>query len=222
MTQKIYAALIKAKAEFKPVIFDKVNPHFKAKFASLKAIEDATHEALAKNGLTIIQPWAYLENGDTVIITSIIHESGEHLDSRVILSRGNKTDQQFGASVTYMRRYQAASLLGVVGEEDDDGESDQGRVSPPQEYKKSAPVDSSGAFITEKQGKMFFAITKDFPEYREIVRKRYVSTDKIPYADFQKVLEHFESYKKSKTPVQATPSESLLPASLTGEEECPF
>jgi len=118
---KIYAALIKARSEFKTVLFDKTNPHFKNKFSSLAAINDATLNALSKNGLAVIQPWKYLENGDTVIETIIIHESGESIKSSCIIKCG-KTEQQFGSAVTYMRRYQLSSILGIVGEEDDDAE----------------------------------------------------------------------------------------------------
>ncbi len=135
---KIYAALVKARSEFKPVLFDKVNPHFRNRFASLAAINDAVVDALAKYGLMTMQPWKHLENGDVILETVLIHESGESIRSSCLVKAG-KTDQQFGASCTYMRRYQLSSLLNVVGEEDDDGESGQGRISPPTDLKNKHP-----------------------------------------------------------------------------------
>lgn len=218
---KIYAALIKAKTEFKPVIFDKVNPHFRNKFSSLIAINDATIEALAKNGLMAIQPWKHLDNGDTVVETILIHESGETIRSSCIVKSG-KTDQQFGSSITYMRRYQLASVLGIVGEEDDDGEADQGRASPPIPIKQpetKAPAAQQTGMISEKQSKMLYAVTKDNIEYREVIKKRYGSFEKIPYADFQKLLNHFEEWKKNKEgskPAIPEQKEEFL------EEACPF
>lgn len=122
---KLYEALAKAQGEFELVAFDKTNPHFKSKFASLASIRKSIQPALSKYGIALLQPWKDLPNGDIVISTILAHSSGDKIESSCLLVRGQKSDQLFGASVTYMRRYQISSLLGISAEEDDDGEEDR-------------------------------------------------------------------------------------------------
>jgi hypothetical protein len=133
---KLYEALAKAQGEFELVAFDKTNPHFKSKFASLASIRKSIQPALSKYGIALLQPWKDLPNGDIIISTILAHASGERIESSCLLVRGAKSDQLFGASVTYMRRYQISSLLGIAAEEDDDGEEDR-KVH---EAKKKEPV----------------------------------------------------------------------------------
>lgn len=132
---KLYESLAKAQQEFELVAFDKTNPHFKNKFASLASIRKSTQPALSKHGISLIQPWQQLPNGDIVIYTKLLHASGQSIESSCVVVRGNKNDQQFGASVTYMRRYQISSLLGISAEEDDDGEEDRKHSEKKQDKK---------------------------------------------------------------------------------------
>lgn len=214
-SMKLYASLVKARKEFKTVVFDKTNPHFKNKFASLAAINEATLEALGKYGLAIIQPWEIMENGDTKVETWIIHESGEHIKSSCLVKSG-KTDQQFGSSVTYMRRYQAASMLGVVGEEDDDGEIDrQSQSIPISSHSVDKKQEALPGMITEKQQKMLYAMTNQHLEFRENIIKTYGSLDKVPYNMMQKLLDRFKSWKEEK-------EKEPVPKNELSEEESPF
>lgn len=135
---EIYKKLSQAQSEFEAVIFDKQNPHFKSKYASLAAIKDAIEPALHKYGFTIIQPWECFENGDVKLSTCLLHESGERLDLASSIIKGGRTDQQIGCSITYQRRYQISSALFLFAEEDDDGEANEGRTSPPKDLKKPA------------------------------------------------------------------------------------
>ena len=53
--QQIIPALIKAKKNFKKISKDAINPYFKSRYATLDAVLDATENALAEQGLTIVQ-----------------------------------------------------------------------------------------------------------------------------------------------------------------------
>lgn len=143
MENKLYSALVKAQSDFEVVEFDMVNSHFKNRYASLASIRNATHEALAKNGLGFIQPWDHKENGDIVLYTKLIHESGEELVSSVLIPRGSKNDQQIGSSLTYHRRYQLASMLGVSPEDDDDAEVSGGNMATSNPLPKKKPAVSA-------------------------------------------------------------------------------
>lgn len=130
----IYKHLLAAQKEFTPVVFDSFNPHFKSNFASLKSMLDSTKPALTKHGISPTQPWDTTPEGNILLTTRLTHEGGSFIESKCLILRGNKTDQQLGSSIAYMRRYQYGSMLCLVAEQEDDGEINEDR--PP---KKQAP-----------------------------------------------------------------------------------
>ncbi len=121
----INEALSIAQAEIKSAKFNKVNPHFKNKYADLTAMRDAYQEALSKNGLSIVQVMEDKPDG-MLLITRILHKSGEFIESRFpIKIEPNATMQQIGSKITYARRYSISSILSFSAEEEDDGEEDR-------------------------------------------------------------------------------------------------
>ena len=116
----ITTALIAAKAQFKPIHKNKVNPHFKSKYATLDEILEAIAPALLANNLLLIQPTIAKDNS-TVLKTILIHaESGEQLESELTIPA--ITDpQKLGAAMTYYRRFSICSLLAIAPDDDDDG-----------------------------------------------------------------------------------------------------
>jgi hypothetical protein len=116
----ITTALIAAKAKFTPIHKNKVNPHFKSKYATLDEILEAIAPALLANNLLLIQPTIVKDNL-TVLKTLLIHaESGEQLESELTIPA--ITDpQKLGAAMTYYRRFSICSLLAIAPDDDDDG-----------------------------------------------------------------------------------------------------
>jgi ERF superfamily len=116
----ITTALIAAKAQFKPIHKNKVNPHFNYKYATLDEILEAIAPALLANNLLLIQPTIVKDNS-TVLKTILIHaESGEQLESELTIPA--ITDpQKLGAAMTYYRRFSICSLLAIAPDDDDDG-----------------------------------------------------------------------------------------------------
>lgn len=178
---QLYAALAKAQGEFETVVFDKFNPHYKNKYASIAAIRKAIEPALCKYGISMIQPWEMRDNGDIVLYTKLLHESGEEISSSCLIAKGNKSDQLMGASVTYMKRYQMSSLLGIFAEEDDDGELSEGRITAPQDIqpKPKKPVEEvppkpetpKAKTISKEQIESIRSKIKEFPSLREDILK---------------------------------------------------
>ncbi|WP_058183578.1 ERF family protein [Mastigocoleus testarum] len=113
--QQIIPALIKAKKNFKKISKDAVNPYFKSRYATLDAVLDATENALAEKGLTIVQ----VVEGYT-LQTFLYHESGEFLQSNYPLPETTDS-QKLGAAITYARRYAICAMLSIIADEDDDG-----------------------------------------------------------------------------------------------------
>jgi len=111
----------------KPAVFDKVNSHFKSKYASLTSVVDSVREPLSKNGIALVQSISTV--GDvTMIITSLIHCSGQWLSDGgfpLILDKQNM--QGMGSAVSYAKRFGLSALMSQVADEDDDGEGSIGR-----------------------------------------------------------------------------------------------
>lgn len=136
----VLSKLMTAKQQIGTVKKDSKNPFHKSNYASLNAYIDASEEHLIENGLILVQAG----NGsfsEPIIVATLIHpESGQWLKSYLPILNPKSDSQGLGASVTYMRRYSIATLLGLVSE-DDDGETAVGRGKYDQQKKKAAPVE---------------------------------------------------------------------------------
>lgn len=84
---------------------------YKYAYAPLDEILNATRPALSENGLAIIQTTDEGAGG-TVLKTSLIHSSGQWYDSYKYLGRF-EDPQKFGGALTYYRRYEISTVLGV-------------------------------------------------------------------------------------------------------------
>jgi len=116
---KIMPALIKAQGEFAPAVKAKVNPHFKSKYVPLDAVLDAIAEPLRANGIAIVQQ-TDIEDARTVLVTRLVHESGEWIAGRYPVHPVKADPQGEGSALTYARRY-ALMALASIAPEDDDG-----------------------------------------------------------------------------------------------------
>lgn len=119
---QIGAALAAAQAVVKPVLKNKLNPHFKNRYADLSGVWDSCREPLSSNGIAVIQVPSFHE-GRLLLITRLIHKSGQWIQGALSIRPDKDTAQGIGACVTYARRYMLAAMVGVIDEDDDDGES---------------------------------------------------------------------------------------------------
>lgn len=123
-------ALVKALAEIGGATKDKLNPHFKSKYADLASVVDAIKPVLAKHGLGFTQHCQPAEDGVS-IETVVRHEGGDQESLGTLYLPANKRDAQgFGSALTYARRYALMTAFGVPAE-DDDGNA----ATPPPERK---------------------------------------------------------------------------------------
>jgi hypothetical protein len=114
------AALAKAQAAMKVAPFNKVNPHFKNKYADLTAVIDAVRGPLNDNCIAFTQ---MPENvgGAICLVTRFLHSSGQWMSGEYPLP-ANVTPQQLGSALTYAKRYSLAAMAGISSDEDDDAE----------------------------------------------------------------------------------------------------
>jgi len=111
---ELAAALAAAQGMMENAVMNRVNPHFKSKYADLAAIFDAARKPLSANGLAIVQTI-----GDGVLHTRLLHTSGQWIASEHPLPMSGKP-QEIGSALTYARRYSLSALIGIAADEDDD------------------------------------------------------------------------------------------------------
>lgn len=122
---KLASALVKAQAEMPKVKFDAKNPFLKNKYATLGALVEAARPVLAKHGLAVSQfPTSY--ESQVGVSTVLMHESGEWVEESIAVDvevgKGLSLNQAAGVTITYLRRYAFAGILGLLSEEDNDGD----------------------------------------------------------------------------------------------------
>lgn len=126
-------ALAKSQAEMPVAVFDATNPFLKSKYASLGAVIQASRPILAKHKLSLVQ--FPISDSTCIGVESVLtHESGEFLSERILIplteEKGKSKIQCAGSTLTYLRRYSWASILGMYADEDNDGSSPAQAFAP--------------------------------------------------------------------------------------------
>lgn len=125
---ELASALSKAQGEMQAAIKDKVNPFFKSSYADLGSVWDAARPVLSKYGLCVMQTTEITPDGSKIVmVTTLAHTSGQWVKSYLPLNPAKNDSQGVGAAITYLRRYSLSAIVGVVCDEDDDGETASGR-----------------------------------------------------------------------------------------------
>lgn len=125
LTEAIDAALAEAQGELNPAPKASINPHYKSKFADLATCVEVSRPILAKYGLSITQSVIVnLEQNAAGVGTRLSHKSGQWYYHESWCRPAKGLDpQSVGAAATYLRRYSYSAVIGLVTEEDDDGNS---------------------------------------------------------------------------------------------------
>ena len=130
-------SLIQVQKELIPLPKDKSNPYFNSKYIGLDTLMPLALKLLNANGLALVQtPGSGMGDGASTLTTMLIHESGEFISDTQPLLLDKNNSQGQGSAITYARRYSVASMLGIVAEEDDDGN----RASPPMAQRSQSPA----------------------------------------------------------------------------------
>lgn len=172
----IAAALSAFQAEMPPVSFDSVNPFLGNKYASLGQIVRTAQPHLTANGLVAMQ---FPVDGG--LCTRLVHTSGEWMQAFMPYpasdgEKGKSSSQLLGSMITYMRRYALVSILGIVADEDNDGNTPDGvkpqTVAAPKQ--KDKPWLNAG---TEAFDKVRKAIERDGYTIADVEKKYKLNKD---------------------------------------------
>lgn len=146
---EIATALAAAQGTIKPAPKDSTNPHYKNNYADLTSVWTACRDSLATNHLAVIQSPEFLD-GRVVLVTRIIHKSGQWLESELSVKPQQDTAQGIGSCITYARRYALAAMVGVVADEDDDGNEASKSTGKPQIVQQAKPSKIFNAKVPEQ------------------------------------------------------------------------
>jgi hypothetical protein len=125
----VVAALVAAQGEFPTInktqtaeVRTKDGGKYTYSYADLGDVLGQIRPVLSKHGLAIVQQTKPDENGKTLLHTRLMHASGDELESVVELGQSPGNPQAFGGALTYLRRYELVTLLGIAAEEDRDAQ----------------------------------------------------------------------------------------------------
>jgi hypothetical protein len=126
--KELASALAKAQGEFPAIeknktakIPKKTGGDYSYQYADLADIIRVVTPALTKYGLSVTQSPTLV--GDKFVLeTVLMHASGEWRSALYPLM-GHERAQEQGSEITYARRYALCPMLGIHGEEDDDGKA---------------------------------------------------------------------------------------------------
>lgn len=187
-TTKLDAALAKAQGEIEAASKDKTNPAFKSRYADLTAVWGACRPALAKHGISVTQWPVHAEDGRLHIVTRIAH-GGEWIKAHFSLPVTKQDPQGYGSATTYAKRFCLAAALGVVADEDDDGNAASQRPSQAAKQPESPPP-------TESLGETFvrkFNEAQSAAVFEEEVTKARAAWSRLGTADRAKVTNSIEA-----------------------------
>lgn len=123
---EFFGSLASAQGAFEPLVKNRavtIRPKEKVpysfRYADLEEIRTKTTPALSTNGFALTQLVTNKPAGGIHLRTILGHKSGARMESLLDVPRGREGEiKDFGAYVTYLRRYVVGSMLGVAADDD--------------------------------------------------------------------------------------------------------
>ena len=195
---KLADALAKAQGEMEGAKKDSENPFFHQKYADLASVWDACRKPLSSNGLSVVQTMSN-DNGKVIIITTLLHSSGEWIRGHLTVKPMKDDPQAMGSAITYGRRYSLAAIAGISPEDDDaEGTMERDKKKPPLTEPQSKgktkppedPLAKSKRMIWARMGK----ITSDKAEWKKMAEEAGCppSSKDWKKGDIDKLVKHLD------------------------------
>jgi hypothetical protein len=128
--------LSKAQAVIVNPAKDGNNPHFRSKYATLDTGLNIVRECMSKHNISVVQA-TRVEGNVLMLDTRLAHKSGQWIEAEYPVCAFPAKQQEMGSALTYSRRYSLFSLVGIAGEEDDDGNAAVTATQAPKREKPS-------------------------------------------------------------------------------------
>lgn len=175
-------ALCAVQKELRPAKKNSRNPHFNSTFADLESDWEAARDLLSKNGLCVIQRGAHVEKGDFVLVTTLLHISGQYISGNYWIAPEKPGPQALKSAWTYARRCGLEGILGLTSDDDDGNAASNGgtnvdrapaRQPNQSEPNSNQPVGSKEIVFGKFAGKTFDSVgVADVRNYVEWLSKQ--------------------------------------------------
>lgn len=204
---QLASALIGLQSELQFASKSCANPYFKSKYADLTEVWSVCAPLLSKYKLAVFQCMDVVEacyeiksldkndrlTGDykgskqNALVTTLCHESGEWIKSIALINAVKPDPQANGSAITYMRRYQLCSILGVI-QEDDDGERAMNRKLQ-EKIKEESVSNLISAVQFVELNNLFSLCSVDYKKEFEkwLKTKKYDSLSVLPSFEFDRI-----------------------------------
>jgi len=195
LIDQIALALSKAQSEMNNAFFNKINPHFKSRYADLSAVRDCVIPVLAKYEISLVQTTDIID-GKIILVTSLCHSSGQYISSRMPVIAEKPTPQSLGSALTYARRYALSAIVGIASEEDDDGNEAEKEVQKQKELEKLHKMQEEQAQKLDAKRSEILSKTIPYYGHDDFVKK---FEDVEDYFEFilDNSIEEFVCYEKN-------------------------
>jgi hypothetical protein len=173
-TTKLAKALIQVQRNLQPASKDSLNPFTNSNYASLNSVMDSCREALLTNGVWLTQYPVPAEPGFLGLVTKLVHaESGQWQASHAVVPLPKNDPQGLGIAMTYIRRYSVSAMLGIVTEDDTDGNLPKDSAKFGQRQKRAAAPQDPGASPNSSSR----SLTTQLPKLDGITYQEITATD---------------------------------------------
>lgn len=119
--ETLLEALLAVQSETPALQKSKINPAFKSKYVSLDTLMETVMPILNAHGLVWLTLPCRDEAGPALTYRLVHATSGEAVEGTMPLMLAKTDPQGQGSAITYSRRYSLMAVLGLVADEDDDG-----------------------------------------------------------------------------------------------------
>ena len=190
---QLMQALMETHKEF-GVVINKDRKGHKGTYASLPCVLESIHKMCSKHGLILTQA-SRIINGATALETILRHpKSNQWISCQSLLTPNAElpsSDQAWGGSSTYHRRYDAMMLLGVFAQDDP---ADHDGALP------VAPFDKPSQAISDKQHALLVAKINGDDELKNkiLTGLKITHLSNVPWKEFNKVLKYVETVQENK------------------------
>lgn len=167
----------------------------KFKYASLPEILRTVRPVLTKCGIAVMQE-PRVENNEVQIVTRLIHKSGEWIEFEPLKMKAQSAyAQEIGSAITYGRRYNISSVLGLGSEEDDDGQAATDGTSENEPIKKKENTEPL-VYVKQEGGEIKLLYPTKDDAVRYATNQKYLLVSGFSEAQCNYALKHNE-YKEA-------------------------
>lgn len=177
------------------------NPYYRSRYADLAEVFNTVRKSLTEYGLSVLQGAHETETGKWVLVTKLIHLSGEWVETEYPILTAKQDAQGFGSAMTYARRYSLSSMLGVAQEDDDGNEASKESTGKTYGGSTLSPAKQEITQVTTEQTKPFVTQMPMGKTITEMEYKKLVdmcTTKKVPKDYVKTVLQNEFNNKEVK------------------------